>query len=374
MNNTNNQNSLLKQHYGNNNQSDLQKFYGKNSNTNVSLLSNTVPTNVNTSSVNNVAPTATAPSKTNALDTWYNNAIKLNEQNRNAELEENYVRQQLMEKYLPQDMKLNGLSGSGLAELYKQKTNTDYMNNRALINSNYNNSNQSLLENYTNQKLAQEEKEQTEKEQNILDWYTRMHDGLTTKIDALEDEETGKLSEENYNSLYKYIEDNKGNLNSHYEGLLKNYLDDYKMSEEQIAKYNEQKSKEESEKNKNNELGIEQMDEEEYLESIKENVPNKEFDKVLNKNAGIKGQDFDALWESIDNLTIFGSKNGKAGNLVKKISYAASKGQLINGDIIDFNYGLGTTSYLYYNGKFYRTNSKPNCEINDKTGKVTRNW
>ena len=238
MNNTNNQNSLLKQHYGNNNQSDLQKFYGKNSNTNVSLLSNTIPTNVNTSSVNNAAPTATAPSKTNALDTWYNNAIKLNEQNRNAELEQNYVRQQLIEKYLPQDLKAQGLSGSGLAELYKQKANTDYMNNRATINANYNNSNQSLLENYTNKKQNIEDAENAERkaeeEQNVLDWYTRMSGSIDAKIAELIDEKTGKLSEENYNSLYKYIEDNKGNINSNYEGLLKNYLDEYKMNEEEI--------------------------------------------------------------------------------------------------------------------------------------------
>lgn len=237
-NNTNNQTNLLKQHYGNNNQTDLQKFYGKNSNTNVSLLSNTVPTNVNVSSSNNNVPTTTTPSKSSIVDNWYNNAIQRNEQNRNAELEQNYVKQQLMEKYLPQDMKVNGLSGSGLAELYKQKAKTDYMNNRATINANYNDSNQSLFENYTNKKLEIADAEKAESDQNILDWYTRMHDGLTTKIDEFRDEETGKLSEEDYNSLYKYIEDNKGNINNHYESLLKNYLDEYKMNEEQIAEYN----------------------------------------------------------------------------------------------------------------------------------------
>ena len=264
----NNQTNLLKQHYGNNNQTDLQKFYGKNSNTNVSLLSNTVPTNVNATSTNNIAPTTTTPSKSDAFDEWYSKAVQRNEQNRAAELEQNYVKQQLMEKYMPQDMKVNGLSGSGLAELYKQKSNTDYMNNRALINSNYNDSNQSLLENYTNQKLAQEEKEQAESDQNILDWYTRMHDSLTSKIDELRDEETNKLTEDTYNQLYKYIEDNKVNINSHYENLLKNYINDYKMSDKEFEEYKAKKN----EKEKIAQEKFEQQIEQEYKDYyIKQN-------------------------------------------------------------------------------------------------------
>ena len=338
VNNTNNQNSLLKQHYGNNNQSDLQKFYGKNSNTNVSLLSNTVPTNVNTHSVNNAAPTATAPSKTNALDTWYNNAIKLNEQNRTAELEENYVRQQLMEKYLPQDMKVNGLSGSGLAELYKQKTNTDYMNNRATINANYNNSNQSLLENYANRKQQIEDEENAERkaeeEQNILDWYERMSGNISVKAAELQNED-GKLSEDDYNSLYKYIEDNKGNINSHYEGLLKNYLDTYKMNEEQLSKYNSAKK----------------------LESDIEYI-SKTYTGIDTSNP-IKVEDA--------GVTSFGTKYNDAGTgkgsqdvWVAKIINMAKNNQLKNGDLVDFDYGKsqdkGNSVYMYYNGSFYKTN------------------
>jgi len=338
VNNTNNQNSLLKQHYGNNNQSDLQKFYGKNSNTNVSLLSNTVPTNVNTSSVNIAAPTATAPSKTNALDTWYNNAIKLNEQNRNAELEQNYVRQQLIEKYLPQDLKAQGLSGSGLAELYKQKANTDYMNNRATINANYNNSNQSLLENYTNKKQQIEDEENAERkaeeEQNILDWYERMSGNISVKAAELQNED-GKLSENDYNSLYKYIEDNKGNINSHYEGLLKNYLDTYKMNEEQLSKYNSAKQ----------------------LESDIEYI-SKTYTGIDTSNP-IKVEDA--------GVTSFGTKYNDAGTgkgsqdaYVSSVLSKLKRKQFKNGIFIDFDYGKsqdkGNSVYFYYNGYLYKTN------------------
>lgn len=225
-----NQTNLLKQHYGNNNPTDLQKFYSKKNSANTMLLNNT-------SNDSNNIPTSPV-SKSDAVDEWYNKAVQRNEQNRNVELEQNYVKQQLMEKYLPQDMKVNGLTGSGLAELYKQKSNTDYMNNRALINSNYNDSNHSLLENYTNKKQEIADIEKAENDQNILDWYTRMTGSIDAKIAELVDEETGKLSEEDYNSLYKYIEDNKGNINSHYEGLLKNYLNEYKMDEKQLSEYN----------------------------------------------------------------------------------------------------------------------------------------
>lgn len=336
-----NQSNLLKQYYGNNNQTDLQKFYGKNSSENTMLLNNIVPSNDS----NNIPTTPT--SKSDAVDEWYNKAVQRNEQNRAAELEQNYVRQQLMEKYLPQDMKANGLSGSGLAELYKQKSNTDYMNNRALINSNYNDSNQSLLENYTNKKqaIADEEKaeeatkiakEEATQEQNILDWYTRMSGSIDAKIAELIDEETGKLSEEGYNSLYKYIEDNKGNINSHYEGLLKNYLDDYKMNEEQISKYNEQKLLEEK-----------QAKLSEDIEKISE----------------LFGDNYTGSYVDLENATIssFGKhlgtgKGGKQDKYILKVIELARQGKFQNGDLIDFNYGsnLGSDGiYAYYNGRFY---------------------
>lgn len=160
--------------------------------------------------------------------------------------------------------------------------------------------------------------------------------------------ETGKLSEENYNLLYKYIEDNKGNLNSHYEGLLKNYLDDYKMSEEEITKYNEQKAKEEN-------IGIDV-----------ESKSSGDDEKYINKNyVGVDTSNYIDLEDA--GIATFGeySGTGKGTEQDAWVAYVlemANSGKLNNGDLIDFNYGYNSSAngstYMYYNGRFYKTNKK----------------
>lgn len=223
------------------------------------------------------------------LKDYYGSAQSSLEQNRQKQLEEAYVNNQLINKYFSESMAKQGLANTGIAELYKQKANNDYRNERANINSNYENNQLNLLENYyakqkaeENEAQAKADSEKSENDQNILDWYTQLSGNIQAKIEELLDEETGKLSKEDYNSLYKYIEDNKENISSHYENLLKNYLDYYKMSDKEIEKYEAKKMGEEKIARDKFEQQIEQEYKDYYIKQNGYEPNNSTWKKIWN--------------------------------------------------------------------------------------------
>ena len=54
---------------------------------------------------------------------------------------------------------------------------------------------------------------------------------------------------------------------------------------------------------------------------------------------------------------------GKQDAYILKVLSLAKSGQLKNGTVVDFNYGIGTDNYVYYEGKFYKT--KAEADINN---------
>ena len=354
--------------------------------------------------------------KQTSLDEWYKSNNEQLEKNRQKQLEETYINKELMAKYLGQDMKVSGLSDSGIAELYKQKSNTDYMNNRAQVNSNYEAQQQSLSNQYfaakkeeediANAKLEQEKKEaqaKLEKEQNdMFQMYVNKVDNSLNQYGYLDDEVKSQLSE--------YF--NRDSIGEHYSSLLDEYMNGYTPNAEQKAYIEEQEAAKEyvpyydDEANKFTDGIYGMLDEngkitqEEATELYKKLEENRklvgednymaiyrgikemtetteEANKRVEKETAVKNVNKRAEIErlggieshngiSVDaaNSNSFGSyKSGKdQTNWVNEVINRAKNGKLKNGDLIDFNYGANASSagsvYLYYDGKFYKTNKR----------------
>lgn len=130
-------------------------------------------------------------------------------------------------------MKIAGLSGSGLAELYKQQANTNYMNNRAKINSNYSAQQQNLYNQYFSAKKEEEAKDQAKLEQeqkNMFDMYVNKVDNSLNEYGFLDDDVREQLS--------KYF--NKDSIGDHNYALLDEYMNSYTANDEQKAYIQEQ--------------------------------------------------------------------------------------------------------------------------------------
>lgn len=167
------------------------------------------------------------------LDEWLNSNKSTLETNRQRDLEDNYTQQQLMNKYLAQDMKVSGLNGSGLGELYKQQRNVDYMNNRANINQGYAQQEQDLLNQYYAEKKAKDEEEQQA-------WYETIYgDGglASQKISELDDDGDGKLTDEQMKDLQMYLDGYNGKINPNDAERAGIAIDLYRMTDADIRAY-----------------------------------------------------------------------------------------------------------------------------------------
>lgn len=192
-----------------------------------------------------------------SLDEWYKANNNQLERNKQKQLEETYVNNELMNKYLNQNLENQGLAGSGIAELYRQQANTDYMNSRANVNSDYASKQQDLYNQYfaakkeeediDNAKLEEEKRiadakleaekkaaqEKLEKEQS--DMFKMYAEKIGASLD-----DYGYLSADTKNELNSYFDRNA--IGEHYSAMLDEYMNLYTPNEEQKAKIEEQKN------------------------------------------------------------------------------------------------------------------------------------
>ena len=166
------------------------------------------------------------------------------EKNKQKQLEEAYVNQELMNKYLDKNMNDAGLGGSGIAELYKMQANTDYMNNRAAINSDFQSKQQELSNQYYTAKKDEEDaatakleeekrlaQEKLEKEQkDMFQMYVNKVDNSLNQYGYLDDYVKSQLSE--------YF--NRESIGEHYSSILDEYMNSYTATDEQKAYIKEQ--------------------------------------------------------------------------------------------------------------------------------------
>ena len=165
-------------------------------------------------------------------------------------------------KYIGQQQQASGLNqGAGTSNAIA--ANNNYQNALGDIQQNYQNSqneldnyyqgqrdnaNQNAFGNETNilNQYMQQEREDAQiakQEQNELQstWATQIQGNIDTMASEFQADENGKYTQDDYNKLLNYIEENKDNLGDNYYNLMKDYVDknygNNVMSDEEMQNY-----------------------------------------------------------------------------------------------------------------------------------------
>lgn len=165
--------------------------------------------------------------KESALDAIYNENKAYLQKQKQLQMEDAYVNQELMNKYLNESLAQQGLDKSGVANLYRQQLNTDYMNTRANIANRYDQDQLELLNQYNADKKTEQDKFQKQ----MYDMYTNKIASSVNDYEFIDDDTLAALNQ--------YITDNADKFGSDYQSLLQTQLDLYKGNEEQINAYNQ---------------------------------------------------------------------------------------------------------------------------------------
>ena len=323
----------------------------------------------------------------------YNTAKQMLAKNTQQQYETAYVNQQLMDKYLKQNLAQQGLADSGIANLYAQQNNTNYMNQRADIAKTNMLAEQELYDKYTQDVQKREDD---------------IYNLAIGKIDKSLNN-NGYLSDSSRIELEDYF---KGlGLSEDRTGLLNQYMDMYKPTEEQIKiaeyapyyDYEAEKFYKDVTKNigSNGKITSEKAEQlltqldsvrdqigEAYYkdykasimsltetnEDIKKNQSDQETTKIQNKNKVLQkyGVDTTDRRNIVDMNSInsrdgsgyeqFGefANSGMQRNWIKEVINKAKNNEIKDGTLIDMNYGVNATGkgdvWVYYDGKFYKTN------------------
>lgn len=222
-------------------------------------------------------------------------------------------------KYLPQQLAKQGMGTSGMAGSYYLEAQKDFQNTSANINNMYQQHQNELTNTYDTTMLEQEQAKQQE-------WGRYVSGGIDDMVTQYTQDD-GKVDEEEMGKISAYLEQYKDRIGTQ----------DYEMNLATLADY----------QNRLTEYNAQQ-------EAMQE-------EKVkLNREFAVSMDD-DGLDAKTLTPATFGSDkvDSKQYKYVLKILKAAEKELLVNGDVVDMNFGIGKDYYVFYNGKFYKTNKKP---------------
>ena len=355
-----------------------------------------------------------------SLDEWYNTNQQNIERQAQQQYEDAYVNRELMNKYLNQNLASQGLADTGIANLYAQQNNTDYMNQRANIANAQQEAENKLFNQYYTQKKA----ETDAYSQKLYDLYSGQIDNSVNPYGFIDEDARNKLSESidwdslnasdrslleaglnmyvgteeqlknkaQYDAYEQFATDaglimreneNKygetGLYYDQYEELLKQYnqaytdglisleqkveledlLKDYKIDRKEVAGNDIAETKKQEIEKNTTDASI--AADKKYLQ---DNLDSK-YLKELNLDSPINIWDENLTSASFGNFARGGKENTNQSNYVKAIIEKArlgpENGGFQNGDTVRFNYGttgLGNEGiYMYYNGKFYKYNN-----------------
>lgn len=133
-----------------------------------------------------------------------------------------------LEKYLPYQMKAQGLSNTGASESTLLQANNNYMNTMADIASNHSKLNNDLALQQSKDVAAINEKFAEKEAATSLENYT-LYDGKVQEMLERYADENGKLSESEMTELKNYIEDKSDQLTEVDKARLLSSLDGYKQ-------------------------------------------------------------------------------------------------------------------------------------------------
>jgi hypothetical protein len=216
--------------------------------------------------------------------------------------------------------------------------------------------NSGILSQYLNSLLPTEKELKQREAAKYYDYYSNeFADEVSTMLD-----ENGKLTEEEIIQLYSKLEDSKDKIGEQNYFNIYNSLNSYKesASERENRLYNEKLTQDKKD-----------------VVNLNPYVDENNFVDVDSATVTSFGDYFDS-----------GSKHGTSNQdiYVKNIIEMAKNNQLIDGDIIDFNYGAGSRGsndsiYVYYKGRFYKvdeyTRDDANIvsQTNEQNGLFTKN-
>lgn len=291
--------------------------------------------------------------KNNLLD-QYNTANTSLEKEKTQSQQQASIQLDKLKKYIPTQIKAQGLGGLGVSESTLLKANSDYQNRMGQIASDigarqldllqsYNtgvsdidtklaDANQITLDKYQKIEQEQEEKARQEREQQkaLVDNYYR-NEMLLNPDYFIED--GSKLTEDGKNKIKEYLDSNKDVLG---EELYNTYLIEL---ESRPVYTNKEKAEEE--------------------ETARVDLENQgKAHSLGGYGNGIAAEE--ATEANFGNYNDSDKAGSKQSVMVDKIINKAKRGEIADGTYIDFNYGAGWifntgSVYVYYGGKFYPT-------------------
>lgn len=307
------------------------------------------------------------------------------EKNAQQQYETAYVNQELMNKYLKQNLASQGLDNSGIANLYAQQANTNYMNERANIAQAQQEAESDLFNLYYNEKKTEQEKAD------------KAAADLSTKLLGIYGSQIG-----NSVNNWGYLEEDKANqlresfnwddLTDADKALLESQFGAYAATEEQLRNRDEYENRWTYDRNAGDfdelikgyydsvgKLTTEDADElfielenikdkigQTNYEKAKENIQNaietsaereiRELKESYPKVTTTRGIDASTATKDVFQVPGYG-EDKEVDTYVQSILDMAKSGKLKNGDIVNFNHKTNSDDYIYvyYNGKFYKS-------------------
>lgn len=166
---------------------------------------------------------------------WYKTQQQALDQSVQQQYEEAYVDRELMNKYLKQNLAQQGLDNSGIANLYAQQANTDYMNTRAEIAQDKQQSEMALLDEYYNKQKTEQAAKDAETKSNQQDLYNMYLRKVDNAVGT-----NGYLTDSTVAELQNYFDTES--LGEHYTTLINDYMAGYAPTAEQQVMINQQET------------------------------------------------------------------------------------------------------------------------------------
>ena len=276
-------------------------------------------------------------------------------------------------KYLPQNLKMQGLAGQGLSSQAYLNAMNNYNNTLANIDSNYNSNKRALQNDFNNQSTENDRWWENYNYQKESDQYTKdtnlsndVWSVISSTIDGLETDENGHYKAEDLNKLRAYFDANKNNIQN--EGMrnsLSSYLDLLEKSNNLIR--NDDGTYSETTHNEDGSITTITRDNEGNL--VDTNVKQSEvLDPELRQTLKDK---YNISFDSFNNRISNSSATEQFGNntTTSYIIRQARAGKVSNGSIVNMNYGGNQNkNYLYYDGYWYKV------EGNDQKANLTSEY
>lgn len=353
--------------------------------------------------------TKQADSSLNQLEKYYNLSSDALDKNKRQSQQNASITLDKLKKYLPTQIKAQGLGGLGVSESTILQAYNDYASDMGTIDSEYQKNKTELEQNYQdNRRGVESERDsaistanntydasmatlgeskaqalsdlqkayasddlkawQTAKDSvsNIFEKYKEQYNekmaelynnesvNLENMYQSMLSTSDGKISQEDYNTLATYVEKIGNELGEDYKKLLESTLNGYAIS---IRSTDEQSL----------------IDKESLIDKWRNGVSDgfivhSSYGGGFSVNNGMKvkikdgdqGMSLEAFAKKAEKSGKEGLNSGEAGMFggekkgSKAIAKLAKEGKLTNGTIVDTNVGKGSKYWVYLNGYFYR--------------------